>query len=67
MIRAWRDESVANQVLEPRLLAFTHEESSHSLISRASTHFVFKHVASRDGRIVFMNACYVREVLTAEE
>ena len=31
LMRAWRDEGVANQVLEPGVLVFRHEESSHSI------------------------------------
>ena len=35
--------------------------------SRASMVFVFTQIRSRDGRFLFMNACYVREVLDAKK
>ena len=66
LMRAWRDEGVANQGLESGVSAFV-QERSHNLNSRASTEFAFTLVVIQRWRMLFMNACYVREVLIAEE
>ena len=48
-MKAWRDEGVANQILEAEMLAFGHEENNHSLYSIVSTAFIFTQTVSRDG------------------
>ena len=57
----------ANQGLELAVLAFGHEENSHNLVSKASTMFLSTQIVSRDRRLLFMSAFYVREVLNAEK
>ena len=61
-MRAWRDEGVANQILESEVLAFTHEENSRNRTSRASTEFFSTRIVSRDGEncswmhVMFVNS-----------
>ena len=42
LMRAWRDEDGANQVLEAEVLAFGQEENNHSLYFRVSTEFILR-------------------------
>ncbi len=66
LMRAWRDEGVANQVLESEVSAFGHEEQSQfNFKSIYSVHF---HANGKQRpSILFTNTCHVREVLNAEE
>lgn len=66
LMRAWRDEGVANQILEAEVLAFGLEENKQFVFE--SIYGVLFHANSKQRwRLSLMNACYVREVLNAEK
>ena len=53
LVRAWRDEGVANQGLESEGLTFVREENVHNVHSRASTEFAFSQTVSTNGFFVY--------------
>ena len=63
-MRAWRDEGVANQVLEAEVLASGHEsQSEFKSIYDVHLHANSKHI----WRLLLRNACYVCEIPIAEK